>query len=215
MTPITKSLEKERFEGNKTKWTQWSPLTALTTKSEKRKTLDDSAIDVSRSVFLDELTSFISFQGNAVKVVALRSHDFTGLGFNICGNMKEGIYIKDVLHRGPASESGKLNPGKAEEGCRTARLIDFFFGVGDRINSVTISFEHMVYEDALTILSYASPYEVIIEARGGKVIHQSSGQGARPSHPVYRSSSCTDLFHVSRLIVDWSFRIKSGEVSGG
>lgn len=90
-----------------------------------------------------------------------------------------------------------------------------FFGVGDRINSVTISFEHMVYEDALTILSYASPYEVIIEARGGKVIHQSSGQGARPSHPVYRSSSCTDLFHVSRLIVDWSFRIKSGEVSGG
>jgi hypothetical protein len=160
LTPITKSLEKERFEGNKTKWTQWSPLTALTTKSEKRKTLDDSAID-----------------GNAVKVVALRSHDFTGLGFNICGNMKEGIYIKDVLHRGPASESGKLNPG-------------------DRINSVTISFEHMVYEDALTILSYASPYEVIIEARGGKVIHQSSGQGARPSHPVYRSSSCTDLFHV-------------------
>ena len=92
--------------------------------------------------------------------------------------MKEGIYIKDVLHRGPASESGKLNPG-------------------DRINSVTISFEHMVYEDALTILSYASPYEVIIEARGGKIIHQTgSGQGAQPSHPVYRSSSCTDLFKV-------------------
>ncbi|RZC40013.1 uncharacterized protein BDFB_006168, partial [Asbolus verrucosus] len=158
LTPIAKSLEKDKLEGDKTKWNQWSPLTALTTKSEKRKTLDDSAID-----------------GNAVKVVALRSHDFTGLGFNICGNMKEGIYIKDVLHRGPASESGKLNPG-------------------DRINSVTISFEHMVYEDALTILSYASPYEVIIEARGGKIIHQTSGQGAQPSHPVYRSSSCTDLF---------------------
>lgn len=110
-------------------------------------------------------------------MVALRSHDFTGLGFNICGNMKEGIYIKDVLHRGPASESGKLNPG-------------------DRINSVTISFEHMVYEDALTILSYASPYEVIIEARGGKIIHQTQGQGAQPSHPVYRSSSCADLYQV-------------------
>lgn len=45
-TPINKSLEKEKLEGNKTKWTQWSPLTALTTKSEKKKTLDDSAIDV-------------------------------------------------------------------------------------------------------------------------------------------------------------------------
>ncbi|XP_044269422.1 uncharacterized protein LOC123014396 isoform X2 [Tribolium madens] len=157
LTPIGK-LEKEKNDA-KTKWTQWSPLTALTTKSEKKKTLDDSAID-----------------GNSVKVVALRSHDFTGLGFNICGNMKEGIYIKDVLHRGPASESGKLNPG-------------------DRINSVTISFEHMVYEDALTILSYASPYEVIIEARGGKTF-QTSGQGAQPTHPVYRSSSCTDLFQV-------------------
>nr|XP_008191645.2 PREDICTED: LOW QUALITY PROTEIN: uncharacterized protein LOC103312116 [Tribolium castaneum] len=159
LTPIGK-LEKEKVDANKTKWTQWSPLTALTTKSEKKKTLDDSAID-----------------GNLVKVVALRSHDFTGLGFNICGNMKEGIYIKDVLHRGPASESGKLNPG-------------------DRINSVTISFEHMVYEDALTILSYASPYEVIIEARGGKMF-QTSGQGAQPSHPVYRSSSCTELFQVN------------------
>lgn len=87
--------------------------------------------------------------------------------------MKEGIYIKDVLHRGPALESGKLNPG-------------------DRINSVTISFEHIVYEDALTILSYASPYEVIIEARSGKPLHGST-QATQPSHPIYRSSSCTDI----------------------
>lgn len=68
---------------------------------------------------------------------------------------------------------------------------------GDRINSVTISFEHMVYEDALTILSYASPYEVMIEAKGGKLIHSTPGQGGQPSHPVYRSSSCADLYHVS------------------
>lgn len=92
--------------------------------------------------------------------------------------MKEGIYIKDILHRGPAFESGKLNPG-------------------DRINSVTISFEHMVYEDALTILSYASPYEVIIEAKSGKLISSTPGQGGQPSHPVYRSSSFADLYNVS------------------
>lgn len=54
----------------------------------------------------------------------------------------------------------------------------------------------MVYEDALTILSYASPYEVIIEAKGGK-LSQTSGQSAQPGHPLYRSSSSTDLLHVS------------------
>lgn len=113
-----------------------------------------------------------------MKVVALRSHDFTGLGFNICGNIKDGIYIKDILHRGPAFESGKLNPG-------------------DKITSVTVSFEHMVCEDALTILSYASPYEVIIEARSGKIIYSDNSQGRQPGHPVYRSSSCTDLNFVS------------------
>lgn len=49
-----------------------------------------------------------------VTQVSLRSHDFTGLGFNICGNMRDGIFVKDVLHRGPASESGHIFPG---EGC--------------------------------------------------------------------------------------------------
>ncbi|XP_018569235.1 muscle M-line assembly protein unc-89-like isoform X2 [Anoplophora glabripennis] len=162
LLPVSKSLESTKLENTKSKWNQWSPLSALTTKSEKRKTVDDTALEA-----------------NEVKVVALRSHDFTGLGFNICGNMKEGIFIKDILHRGPAFESGKLNPG-------------------DRINSVTISFEHMVYEDALTILSYASPYEVMIEAKGGKLIHNTPGQGGQPSHPVYRSSSCADLYHVEK-----------------
>ena len=34
---------------------------------------------------------------------------------------------------------------------------------GDKILSVTICFRHVVYEDALTILSYASPYDVTLE----------------------------------------------------
>jgi hypothetical protein len=44
--------------------------------------------------------------------VALKGHDFTGLGFNICGNMKDGIFVKDVMQRGPASESKRILPGK-------------------------------------------------------------------------------------------------------
>lgn len=73
---------------------------------------------------------------------------------------------------------------------------------GDRINSLTISFEHMVYEDALTILSYASPYEVIIEAKSGKLLSSTPGQGGQPSHPVYRSSSFADLYNVRHYLKD-------------
>lgn len=158
LSPVGKSAEKSgaKLETNlKTKWNQWSPLGVLTAKNEKKRTLDDSELE------------------HQVKHVSLRSHDFTGLGFNICGNMKDGIFIKDILHRGPASESKKLN-------------------AGDRIQSVTISFEHMVYEDALAILSYASPYEIIVSAKNGKAFNY-SGQVGRPLHPIYRSSSNMEL----------------------
>ncbi|XP_022909272.2 putative leucine-rich repeat-containing protein DDB_G0290503 [Onthophagus taurus] len=162
LSPLGKIIEKPTAESsNKPKWANWAPLSALTCKSEKKKTVDDSAIGE-----------------NEIKVVSLRSHDFTGLGFNICGNMRNGIFIKDVLQHGPASESGKLNPG-------------------DRITSVTINFEHMVYEDALTILSYASPYEVVVQATNGK-LSAGTTQCARPVHPLYKSASSTDLLQINR-----------------
>ncbi|GAB6021810.1 hypothetical protein CHUAL_004384 [Chamberlinius hualienensis] len=141
-------------------------------------------------------------------VVPLRGIDFTGLGFNVCGNMRDGIYIKDVLHRGPAMESGKIK-------------------AGDRILSLTVSFANMVYEDALTILSYASPYDVQIEIQkmsemssGHAHSHQghqkkgsnssnisSSGIGManvgncgreRLYHPLYRSQSIGDLSKIGK-----------------
>lgn len=47
MSPASKLPEKSnKLESTKTKWNQWSPLSALTTKNEKRKTLDDSALEV-------------------------------------------------------------------------------------------------------------------------------------------------------------------------
>ncbi|KYN06126.1 Periaxin [Cyphomyrmex costatus] len=152
--------------------TRWStPWTSLglgsAIRSDKRRTLDDSCVGP---------------KATRVSVVSLRSHDFTGLGFNICGNMREGIFVKDLLHRGPASESGRIHPG-------------------DRITSVKISFRNMVYEDALTILSYASPYDVELEVMSG-------GSGSKPTtlmkksvgptptricHPLYRSQSIPEL----------------------
>ncbi|XP_006620241.1 uncharacterized protein LOC102675328 [Apis dorsata] len=96
--------------------------------------------------------------------------------------MREGIFVKDLLHRGPASESGRIHPG-------------------DRIASVKISFRNMVYEDALTILSYASPYDVKLEVENGGIgskpttlLKKSVGpSAARICHPLYRSQSIPEL----------------------
>lgn len=111
--------------------------------------------------------------------------------------MRDGIFVKDLLHRGPAFESGSINPG-------------------DRIDSVCISFRHMVFEDALTILSYASPYEVQIQVEHNATSRPSTllrKRETNPSterilHPFYRSQSISDLTAVSNyfLSVDFSHR---------
>ena len=44
-------------------------------------------------------------------MVPLQGHDFTGLGFSVTGSLRDGIYVKEVRHRGPAALSGKVSPG--------------------------------------------------------------------------------------------------------
>ncbi|KAJ9595950.1 hypothetical protein L9F63_012843, partial [Diploptera punctata] len=163
--PAGKLDQKELFQA---RWSPWGALVGPRT-ADKRRALDDSFIGEPQ-----------------VNVVSLRSHDFTGLGFNICGNMRDGIFVKDVLHRGPASESGRIAPG-------------------DRIDGIRISFRHMVFEDALTILSYASPYDVQLEvenasnSRPSTLIRtkRTSGSSIAPAdricHPFYRSQSIAAL----------------------
>lgn len=63
----------------------------------------------------------------------------------------------------------------------------------------------MVYEDALTILSYASPYEVIIEAKNGKLLGSIANQGAQPGHPLYKSASIGDLLQVKQFLHNQNF----------
>lgn len=77
---------------------------------------------------------------------------------------------------------------------------------GDKIVNVTVSFTSIVYEDALTILSYASPYDVQLEIE--RVPDSSSGSsssaapkrlascsfnnsGQKLFHPLYRSPLLT------------------------
>ncbi|XP_060580404.1 uncharacterized protein LOC132737170 [Ruditapes philippinarum] len=105
--------------------------------------------------------------------VWLTSQDFIGLGFNIAGSMRDGIFVSQVHNRGPAKESGK-------------------FQVGDRIMNVGISFENMVYEDALTILSYASPYPVRVTLQKQQTMPKNrklSDVRTNLNHPLYRSQS--------------------------
>ncbi|XP_013778630.1 uncharacterized protein LOC106463176 isoform X2 [Limulus polyphemus] len=148
----------------------------LSDNSQKQRAVDDTCVGLKLERVL----------------VPLRGHDFTGLGFNICGNMRDGIFVKDVLNRGPANESGKIK-------------------AGDRIVNVTVSFTSIVYEDALTILSYASPYDVqleiektsevaqpIVGTNAGRRQGSSSFNRQRLFHPLYRSQSIDDLTRIGK-----------------
>jgi hypothetical protein len=91
-------------------------------------------------------TSLQSLKDDETIDVTLTGGGSDGLGFNIVGNMMQGIYVSHVLNRGPAYESGHVLSG-----CRLQEL--------------TVNMRHMVYEDALTILSYSAAYEVRLRLR--------------------------------------------------
>ncbi|KAJ6646851.1 Protein AHNAK2 [Pseudolycoriella hygida] len=145
-----------------------SPLDTKWTNKEnsldKRKTVDDSHAGVP-----------------IPRIISLRGSDFTGLGIEVCGGLKDGIFIKKVMPQGPA-----------------ANIVN----VGDKITSITIDFRHIVQEDAATILSYASPYNVQLEYVEGKGIlphiGSQSPSTASLTHPLYRSSSQEDFNTIER-----------------
>ncbi|XP_055592023.1 probable serine/threonine-protein kinase DDB_G0282963 isoform X2 [Uranotaenia lowii] len=143
-------------------WTSSNPATKQNS-LDKRKTVDDS------------------FVNNATpRLVSLRGSDFTGLGVEVCGGLKEGIFVKKVMPQGPAAG---------------------FINSGDRITSITIDFRHIVHEDAATILSYASPYNVQLELVSGEKLPQTQSPkpGHQPlTHPLVRSSSQSDMNTIER-----------------
>lgn len=82
---------------------------------------------------------------------------------------------------------------------------------GDRILGITISFENTVYEDALTILSYASPYPVQLQIQkkqqksDSDVTGEDYEEALHLHHPVYRSQSMDD---VSKIAQESVFRVR-------
>ena len=73
---------------------------------------------------------------------------------------------------------------------------------GYRILSINISMKNMVYEDALTVLSYASPYPVVLTLRKAAPLLSSEDGDATGmtglNHPIYRSQSLDDLRKITR-----------------
>lgn len=62
----------------------------------------------------------------APRLVSLKGSDFTGLGIECYGGLKDGIYVKKVAPQGPAS--GHINIG--EDSCS----IHHYLRIGELIN---------------------------------------------------------------------------------
>ena len=100
-------------------------------------------------------------------------------------------------------------------------LIIHFFIQGDRILDITISFENMVYEDALTILSYASPYPVRLHLQKATPDKDKETEGEETDaedtvlHPVYRSQSMDDVSKIQKERFSFRMRRARSEMKRG
>ena len=91
--------------------------------------------------------------------------------------------------------------------------------------ALSVSCEHMGYEDALTILSYASPYDVQLTVQKSTdhstltLSKRNSTEPAAPKlqHPFYRSQSIDDLTKVSTCqnLIFQDFRQDLNLILGG
>ncbi|EFO98301.1 hypothetical protein CRE_21574 [Caenorhabditis remanei] len=136
----------------------------------KRKMEDTGTQKAYSMEFLNEVEGKVGVQ--------LRGADIGGLGFNIQGNMNEGIFVKEIISKGIAEQCGNIL-------------------VGDKIKSLTINFENMVYEDAVTLLSYSSPYKVKLELERKLADNVSASESDDEKemryHPLFRSNTLTHV----------------------
>ncbi|XP_013178536.1 PREDICTED: uncharacterized protein LOC106125760 isoform X1 [Papilio xuthus] len=107
-------------------------------------------------------------QRGRVRRVKLWARDFTGLGLQCGGGAREGVHIHSVLRSGPAAAAN--------------------LQAGDKIKSIKIELTGTPLEDAVAILSLASPYPVELEVvEGGPA----SGGGWPVRHPLLKRSGST------------------------
>lgn len=58
---VSKTPEHQKVDTGKSRWNQWSPLAALTTKSEKKRTQDDAALSVSIHILERKWDSYSTY----------------------------------------------------------------------------------------------------------------------------------------------------------
>ncbi|XP_068624429.1 serine-rich adhesin for platelets-like [Battus philenor] len=103
-----------------------------------------------------------------IRRVKLWARDFTGLGLRCGGGARDGVHVHSVLRSGPAA-AANLQPG-------------------DKIKSIKIELTGTPLEDAVAILSLASPYPVELEiVEGGRA----SGGGWAVKHPLLKRAGST------------------------
>lgn len=126
-----------------------------------------------------------SRQGDLI-AVDLMAHDIIGLGFEVCGSRRDGIFVRSLNDHGPARASGCLEPG-------------------DRLKCVNISFEDITLEDARDLLTCGSPYKLrlLIEKRVASAselqkLAKSSNNSYRDSEKMHLSSVSNQLRPLDR-----------------
>lgn len=75
----------------------------------------------------------------APRMVSLKGSDFTGLGIECYGGLKDGIYVKKVAPQGPAS--GHINIGKFFSSC--LKSSNFF------LITLLITYENLIVTNAV------------------------------------------------------------------
>ncbi|KHN87615.1 Periaxin [Toxocara canis] len=100
-----------------------------------------------------------------LKRMAIENRDIAPLGFDI--QQSDGrIFIDNIKENGPADKSGNMF-------------------VGDRIKTLCVSFEGMLLEDAINILSYAAPYKMKLELE--RTLENEGQKHAEDKAPVDQS----------------------------
>lgn len=83
------------------------------------------------------------------------------MGFDISGNVRDGIFISSILGSGPARDSGLVHRG-------------------DRIKCLNISFEGITLQDARDILNCGAPYKLrLLLEKGNESARDSSNRKQR------------------------------------
>ncbi|XP_047738281.1 uncharacterized protein LOC108678433 [Hyalella azteca] len=124
-------------------------------------------------------------------IVQLRATDFAGLGFTVSGSLKDGIHVKELLNKGPAALSGKVK-------------------VGDRLLALTVVMENCTKEDAVSLLSSASPYPVLLHLQQSPEVRPDAQSPKRKPHSAravdlktnescFKSQSSGDLSKISSV----------------